>query len=891
MNNSWYSYDKEKTLGILKTGISGLSQTEVKRRQSVHGSNTLNISSKTGYLTLFIEQFKSPLIYILIFAGTTALILGEIIDSSIIFGIILLNAIIGTFQEGKAQNILEALSNAVKGKATVVREGKEIVIMDTEVVVGDILVLKDGDIISGDARILSCNALKVNEASLTGESESVHKIDEMIKGDDIFISDQQNMVFRGTYVLSGYAKAVVVSIGNESQIGTIASQLSDLHTDIPLQENINNFSKLVIVLVGTVSVILFIAGYLQGNSISELFFVIVAVAVSAIPESLPVVVTLVLATGVWRMSKKNTLVKRLQAVEALGQANVLALDKTGTITKNQMMVEKVFVNNFLYEVTGVGYDPTGDILLEGERVNFPTHPGISLIARTASLTSVGSFAFEEETRGWNRISGDPTEVSMLVFGKKMGFEKFDLEKQYPKELEIPFELQTKHHTTINVIDGKRVLSTTGSPEAILKKVTTIWKDGKIENVNNSDREKLESVLQYLSKDGYRILALAGSFNPPEKIEGTDLPELTFFGFVGIADAVRESVAASVESAHNAGMDVVMITGDHKVTAQAIAQKVGIYREGDFVLSGPEIETMTDEELADSILGATVFARVTPDHKLRIIRALQSNGNIVAMTGDGINDALSLVAADLGVSMGKIGTEVAREASDIILLDDDFGNIIYAAEEGRNMYQIIRKAILYLVSTNLGELAVISIAIVVGLPLPLLATQILWLNMVTDTFLVVALTMEPKSAQLMKERFIKPSKWLLDKELIFRSVLVGTVMTIGTLSLFIMYIPHGMVKAWTVSLTMLTVFQWYNLFNIRSSKKSVLEQNILSNPYLIISLIGAVALHLFAIYTPFMQNILKLTTLSISEWVLVLTIGLSVILVEEIRKLYVRIKER
>lgn len=891
MINSWYSYDKEKVLGTLKTGISGLSQIEVKRRQDSHGSNALKITSKKGIFSIFIKQFRSPLIYVLIVAGSIALFLGEIIDGSIIFGIILLNAIIGSIQEGKAQNILEALSNAVKGKATVIREGKEMVIMDNEVVVGDILVLKDGDIISGDARILSCNSLKVNEASLTGESEPVLKVDEMIKGEDVAITDQQNMVFRGTYVLSGYAKAVVVNVGNESQIGTIASQLSELHTDIPLQENINNFSKLVIVFVGIISVILFIAGFLQGNTISELFFVIVAIAVSAIPESLPVVVTLVLATGVWRMSKKNTLVKRLQAVEALGQTNVLALDKTGTITKNQMMVERVFVNNHLYEVVGDGYNPTGDILLDGERVNFPTQPGLALMARTASLTSTGSFAYEEESEEWNRISGDPTEVSMLVFGKKMGFEKNDLENQYPKELEIPFELQTKHHTTINLIDGKRFLSTTGSPETILKHVTTIWRDGKIENINNLEREKLESVLQHLSEEGYRILALAGSFNPPEKITGAELPELTFFGFFGIADAVRESVADSVESAHNAGMDVVMITGDHKITAQAIAQKVGIYREGDFVLSGPEIETMSDEALADAILGATVFARVTPDHKLRIIKAFQSNGNIVAMTGDGINDALSLVAADLGVAMGKIGTEVAREAADIILLDDDFGNIISAAEEGRNMYQIIRKAILYLVSTNLGELAVISIAIVVGLPLPLLATQILWLNMVTDTFLVVALTMEPKSVKLMKERFIKPSKWLLDRELILRSILIGTVMTIGTLILFIMYVPHGMVKAWTMSLTMLTVFQWYNLFNIRSSKQSVLEQNILSNPYLILSLFGAIVLHLLAIYTPFMQNILKLTTVSISEWILILTIGLSIILTEEIRKLYVRIKER
>jgi len=888
MSNIWYSYDKEKVLSILKTRLSGLTEVEVKRKQE-EGLNKIETKNKVGIFSIFIKQFKSPLIYILIFAGVVALSLGEIIDGSIILGIILLNAFIGTFQEGKAQNILEALSNAIKGKATVLRDGKELIVSDTDVVVGDILILKDGDIISGDARILESNSLKVSESSLTGESTPVQKIDDVIKTDGLSISDQQNMVFKGTYVLSGYAKVVVVSVGKDSQIGVIADKLNDLHTDVPLQENINNFSKIIIYVVVSVSIILFIAGILRGTSIQELFFVIVAVSVSAIPESLPVVVTLVLATGVWRMSKKNTLIKRLQAVEALGQANVLALDKTGTITKNQMMLEKVFVNDTMYEISGDGYSPEGEVLLNGERVNYPTHPGIGLMARTGALTSVGDFAYNDEKKDWVRTSGDPTEVSMLVFGKKVGFSKKDLEKQYEKVSEIPFDLHTKHHTTINIIDGKKFLSTAGSPEVILRHSTRIWKNGESKEIDNTERERIEAVIQNLSVDGYRILALAGNDNPPENVSDKNLPELTLFGFIGIADVIREGVSDSVAAAQEAGMDVVMITGDHKITAQTIAQKVGIYREGDNILSGLEIENMTDEELSDAIRYCTVFSRVTPEHKLRLIKAFQANGNIVAMTGDGINDALSLVAADLGVAMGKVGTEVAREASDIILLDDNFGNIISAAEEGRNMYQIIRKAILYLVSTNLGEMAVVSIAIIFGLPLPLLATQILWLNMVTDTFLVLALTLEPKSRDLMKERFIKPSKWLLDKELMIRSVLIGGVMTIGTLILFVHYIPHGMIKTWTVSLTMLTVFQWYNLFNVRSSNKSVLQQNIFTNPYLLLSVLFAIGIHVFAITNGFMQKLLNLTTLTLEEWVIILTVGLSVILVEEIRKLIYRVR--
>jgi len=884
MNREWYEFENEKILGSLKTSYQGLSDAEVLRRRNEYGPNTLKEISKVTIFTIFFSQFKSSLIYILIVAGIIAFFLGETIDGSIIFAIILLNAVIGTVQEGKARNTLEALEKVVTSRATVIRNGDQIVIPDKDIVPGDILSLKDGDTIPADARIISVNSLKINEASLTGESEPVHKISEAIKADKVPIADQHNMVFRGTYVISGLAQAVVVRTGNFSAIGKIADQLDDLNTDVPLKKNIKNFSKAVIVVVGVISIILFTAGILRGIEVVDIFFVVVAVAVSAIPESLPVVVTLVLVTGVWRMSKKNALVKRLQAVEALGQANVIALDKTGTITKNQMMVEKLYVNDSFYEVKGDGYEPKGDVYLDGERINPGTHEEVILAGKVAVFTSIASTAYDEEKNEW-------TEAALLVFGKKIGLEKFELEKQYPKTLEIPFDLSNKYHTTINTVDDKSFLSTVGSPEAVLKKVTTVWENGKVHQLTKDKLDRIQEAILKFSEGGYRVLALAGSFNPPKRMYKNSLPPLTFIGLVGIIDVIRPEVYDAVKIAQEADMNVVMITGDHKRTAHAIAQKIGICSKEDTVLSGSDIENMSDGALLQMVATTKVYARVSPEHKLRIIKAYKDRGDIIAMTGDGINDALSLAAADLGVSMGKTGTEVAREASDIVLLDDNFGNIIAAAEEGRNIYRIIRRAILYLVSTNLGEMMVIVIAVIVGWPLPLLATQILWLNMVTDTFLVAALAVDPKTPNLMKEKFVKPSKWLVDKTLGLRSLLIATVMTVGTLSLFIMFLPQGMVKAWTVSLTMLTVFQWYNVFNVRSKDSSVLKQNILNNPYLIMGLVLAVVLHMIAIYTPFMQKVLHLTSLNASEWLLILIVGLSVILVEEIRKFVARIMRR
>ena len=889
MQREWYREDINKVFNHFGTSERGLTSSRAKENKEKFGENALSESKKRSSFEILISQFNNPLIYVLIVSDLIVFALGHYVDGFIILFVILLNAIIGLIQEGKAEDTLAALKKVIKTYATVIRNGKEIRIPDYEVVAGDILVLKDGDPIAADARIFENNTLKINEAALTGESETVLKTENQISSTGIKVSDQENMLFRGTYVTSGLGKAVVVSVGVKTVIGKISQKLVDLNMDVPLKKNISNLSKLIVYIIAIVTTFLFVYGvYIAGYPVETMFVTAVAVAVAAIPESFPVIVTLVLATGVWRMSQKNVLVKRLQAVEALGQADVIALDKTGTITKNQMAVERLYIGGRYIDISGDGYKPKGFATENDEKIDVTKDAGLDMLIKASVFTSVSEIEYSDEKKEWLLKYGDPTEAALLVLGKKFGYEKDSLEEKFSKILELPFELETKHHSTINKIGGKNILSVVGSPEVILDHSTQIWKDGKTKRISKEDKSELEESIKHLSGEGYRILAVGIKNNPSLDIDAKDLPNVTFLGFIAIVDAIRPEVKKSVLAVREAGMRVVMITGDHVETAKAIATRVGIYNKGDVVISGKEMSNTSDEQLISMLDKASVFARVSPKDKMRIIDLYKRKGDTIAMTGDGVNDALSLVSADLGVSMGKIGTEVAREASDIILLDDKFGNIIEAAEEGRNIYLTIRKSVLYLLSTNFGELLVIIVAILIGLPLPLLASQIIWLNLVTGTFIVAVLAVDPKEEDLLNKSFKKPSKYIVDWFMSLRIILVGGVMTISTLIMFTQYFEIDFVKATTISMTLLAIFQWFNIFNVRSSKKSVFSKNIFNNKYLVISLTFTVILHLFAVYHPFMQKILKTTGLSLEEWLIMIMIGSSVIVVEEIRKLLYRI---
>jgi len=883
---SWHTKEIPEILDALHSSEHGLTAEEAIKRLKEYGLNKLPEGKVDSLPVIFLRQFQSPLIYILLAASMVVFAMGETIDGSIILALLLFNAIVGTIQEGKAQNTLRALKKFVETKATVLREGKELIISDGEVVPGDIIILYEGEKSPADTRIIAATNLKIDEAALTGESEPVHKIADTLGRDDLPTAEQKNMIFKGTHILAGNGRAIVVATGFETVIGKISKEIAAIDTEIPLKTNIRYLSRLIIIAVASISALLFLLGIVSGKSVKEMFATVVSLSVSIIPEGLPIVMTLVLATGVWRMSKRNALVKKLQAVEALGQASVIAVDKTGTITKNEMVIQKVYVEGKFFEIDGVGYEPRGEIRYENNIIDPLNHPELLLAGKIAAFCANARVLFSEEEKIW-RVAGDPTQAAMLVLSSKLGFHKDDLERESPLVGEIPFDYKLKYHASIHRIDGQKFLAVVGAPEIILGLSQKVWRAGKSQHLSDEEKQRLESAYLSMSREGLRVVALAETRDAPEILVAEEIKSLTFVGFFGMKDALRPEVAEAMQKAVSAGIRVVMITGDHKITAQVIAKEAGIYQDGDTILTGQEIDAFSDDELSLKLARTSMFARVTPEHKLRIIKAYKAAGEIVAMTGDGVNDASSLVAADLGVAMGRIGTEVAKEASDIVLLDDNFGSIVSAVEEGRNIYKTIKKVILYLFSTGWGEVLTITGALLLGYPLPLLPAHIIWLNFVTDGFLDVALAMEPKEKGLLRGNFERPKKYLVDKLMAQRMFLMAIPMMIGTLFLFKGYFENDLAKAWTISLTTLAVFQWFNAWNCRHESKSIFQMNPFSNKFLVGATLIIISLQLLVIYNPLMQKFLRTAPLELSEWLVIIPIAASIVLVEEIRKFFYR----
>ena len=567
---------------------------------------------------------------------------------------------------------------------------------------------------------------------------------------------------------------------------------------------------------------------------------------------------------------------------------MIAVDKTGTITKNELVIQQIYVEGKLFEVGGIGYEPKGDIRLGEHSIDPPNHQELLFVGKICAFCANAHAAYNPEQKRW-QVFGDPTEAALAVFAEKIGFRKDDLERESPKTGEVPFDYKTKYHATVHRVDGRALLVVVGAPEIIFGLSSQQWSEHSSHQLSTEDKKNLESIFTAMSQKGLRVLGLAVKENMPEIISQEDIHDLVFVGFAGMKDALRLEVKDAMKRATDAGIRVVMITGDHKFTAQAIAREAGIYRMGDTTLTGLEIDAMSDDELYKNLDRVSVFARVTPEHKLRIINGYRKRGEVVAMTGDGVNDAPSLVAADLGVAMGTIGTEVAKEASDIVLLDDNFGSIVAAIEEGRSIYKTIKKVILYLFSTSIGEALTIAGALLLGYPLPILAAQIIWLNLVTDGFLDVALAMEPKEKGLLDGHFERPKKYLIDKLMVQRMFFMALPMMIGTLFLFRNYYAVDLTKAWTISLTALAVFQWFNVWNCRHESKSIFQMNPFSNMFLVGATAIIVFLQMLAIYNPFMQKILRTTTLTFAEWMLIIPVAASIILVEEIRKFVYRRK--
>jgi len=878
----WYCMSYGDVIKSLQSDEHGLSLEGAEARLNKYGPNQLLEGKTDGIFIIFLRQFQSSLIYILLVASIIVYAVGEYVDGSIILVVLIFNAIIGTVQEGKAQNTLQALKRFIETKATVRRDDEEMIIDDRELVPGDIIILQEGERVPADARVITSQNLNIDEAALTGESVPVWK-----NSDPITLtksSYQKNMIYKGTNIVSGNGTAIVTSTGVNTTIGKIATQILDIDTEIPLKTDINRLSRLVIVAVILIGLIVLGLGIATNRELFTVLMTILSLSVSIVPAGLPVVVTLILATGVWRMSKRNALVKKLQAVEALGQARVVAVDKTGTITKNEMTVEKIYVSGKLFEVDGIGYEPKGDFKYNNIEIDAVNHPELLKIGKIASLCSSARVILNEEDGQW-KVSGDPTEAALGVVAQKLGFHKEELLRECPLMEEMPFDYRLKYHAVLNKINKDNFLSVVGATEIILNMSKNIWRNGKSHMMSQEDREGLENTFAEMSADGLRVIGCAFIPHCEEIIGHKNVKDLTFLGFYGIKDAVRPEALGAIKKLFEAGMRVVMITGDHRVTAQAIAKETGIWREGDMVLTGGEIDEMSSGALSEKLSKVSVFSRVSPDHKMKIIQAYREKGIIIAMTGDGVNDAPPLVAADLGVSMGKIGTEVAKEASDIVLLDDNLESIVGAVEEGRSIYKTIKKVILYLFSTSLGEVFTIIGSMLIGFPLPLLPTQIIWLNFVTDGFLVASLAMEPKESGLLKRTFEIPKKYLIDKLMVYRMLIMSLIMTLGTLYIFNQYYEIEFAKAMTMSLTVLAVFQWFNAWNCRTDHKSVFDFSVPKNVFMIWATLTVIVLQILAIYTPIMQKVLKTVPLGINDWLLIVPVAILILFAEEVRKVF------
>ncbi len=882
----FYNEDVADVFNDLRSSNKGLDIKAAEERIKEYGLNKLPEGNVDSLFTLFLRQFKSPLIYTLLAAGVVVFILDEITDALVIAFVLLFNAIIGTLQEGRAQNALLALKQFTQTSATVIREGKEIIIDDTLIVPGDLVILQEGERVPVDGRVVSSSSLTIDEAVLTGESEPVSKISETIARKELNPADQKNMVFKGTFVGSGSGTVITTATGTDTEIGKIAEKIAKIDTEIPLKKDIRFLSRIIVIVTLLLCVVIAAMGMIFNLSFSQAIATAAAVAISIIPEGLPVVMTLILALGVRRMSKQNALIKKLQAVEALGQTRVIAVDKTGTLTKNEMVVKKVYTNGMMFDVEGNGYEPKGKILFQKNIIDPLNYTELSLMGRIGALSSSAHVSFIEQDRIW-KVSGDPTEAAILVFSEKIGVYKDRLEKESPKIFETPFDYKKKFHSTLHIAEDNHLLSVAGAPEHVLRFSEYIALNREILKLTHEQREELRSVFHSMARGGLRVVALAMKSGYSEKQVET-LPPLTFLGFYGMKDPLRPEVKTAMRNMLSAGIRVIMITGDHLLTAEAIAKEAGIYNDGDKILTGEDIDSVNEEVLSEQLPSVKVFARVTPEHKLKIIESYRKRGEIIAMTGDGVNDAPSLVAADLGVAMGKIGTEVAKEASDIVLLDDNFGSIVSAVEEGRGIYKTIKKIILYLFSTSLGEVSTILGVLLWTHQSPLFPAQIIWLNFVTDGFLDISLAMEPKEENLLRRTFKRPKRYLLDRLMVQRIVLMAIPMTLGTVFIFQTYFSLNPEKSWTMALTALAVFQWFNAWNCKSDERSVF-QKILSNKYLVAATVIVIVLQITAVYAPFLQSILKTTPLSLFDWGLAVTVGFSIIVVEEIRKYVYRKK--
>lgn len=874
----WHELTVNEVVQHTKTDPkTGLTTKEVQNRMKKFGLNEIEEKEKPSVILMFIAQFKDFMVLVLLAATLISGLLGEYIDAIAIIAIVLLNGILGFIQERKAEKSLDALKQLSAPQVMVLRENEWMKIPSKQLVVGDILKFSNGDRIGADVRIIKATSLEIEESALTGESMPVSKMTDKISRDHVGIGDQTNMAFMGTLVTKGSGVGVVVNTGMNTAMGQIANLIQTTETMMtPLQRKLEQLGKILIALAILLTILVVAIGVIQGHNVYQMFLAGVSLAVAAIPEGLPAIVTVALSLGVQRMIKKNSIVRKLPAVETLGCASVICSDKTGTMTQNIMTVTHLWVSGKTWKVTGTGYHPYGEFI-ENEQVMNPNQN--KPLRHLLSFGMLASNANIIEKDGEFVLDGDPTEGALLVAGMKAGMTKKALLEQFQIVKEFPFDSSRKMMSVI-VEDqsGNQYVLAKGAPDVLLNCCHRVLWEEKQELLSSKIYKKIENSIEELASLALRTIAIA--FKPLPIPNGQMLTQseaesnLTFIGLAGMIDPPRPEVKQAIKECKEAGIKTVMITGDHVMTAKAIAKELNILPPNGKVMDGQTLSQLSVDELEDVIENVYVFARVSPEHKLKIVKAFQNRGHIVAMTGDGVNDAPAIKASDIGISMGITGTDVAKESSSLVLVDDNFATIQSAIKEGRNIYENIRKFIRYLLASNVGEILVMLFAMILALPLPLVPIQILWVNLVTDGLPAMALGLDPAEGNVMKQKPRHPKEGVFARGLGWKILSRGFLIGLMTLLAFIILFqrdPENLAYAQTAAFSTLVLAQLILVFDCRS-ERSIFDRNPFENMYLIGAVISSLLLMLVVIYYPPLQPIFHTVPIVLHDWLLIITLS-------------------
>ena len=896
-------YDKAKdeaTSGLKVDVNTGLSSDEIKKRQEEYGLNRLEGEKAKSLFSMILDQLKDFLVIILIVAAIVSMIAsgGHLLDGIIILAIVVINTILGVYQENKASNALKALKEMASPHAKVLRDGGVVEVESQEIVPGDVVILDAGDYVPADMRLIETMNLKVDEAALTGESVPVEKDAEEVLPEDASLGDRVNSAFMGTVVTYGRGRGVVTHTGMKTQMGNIAGMLAVDHEEAtPLQKKLDNLGKLLGIVCLSVCALIFVLGLVRGMKVLDIFMTAVALAVAAIPEGLTVVVTVVLAMGMQRMVKVNAIIKRLSAVETLGSTTVICSDKTGTLTQNKMTIEKLYHDGKMYDVTGTGYSPSGEIL---DEEGAPVGDKLRHLVEGVLLCNDATYDQAAES-----IIGDPTEGAMVVLAHKGGMERDDWNAKYPRLQEIPFDSTRKLMSTFHQMDNGLVMYTKGAPDELLRRCVQVETADGVKDMDETTRQQILKTNQTLAESALRVIGVAYKNIEAVNADFSEEHNLTLVGLMGMIDPPREEAKDAIDVCKKAGIHVKMITGDHHITASAIGEKLGILSDAG-AIEGREINEMTDEQLQDAVKTTNVFARVSPEHKVRLVDAVKANGDIAAMTGDGVNDAPSVKRADIGIAMGITGTAVSKEAADMILTDDNFASIVKAVSEGRTIFANIRKVVGFLLSCNIGEILVIFFAMLFKMPVPLAATQLLAINLITDAFPAFALGMEKAEAGVMDKAPRDPKEPIVDKRMGISVSIQSVALAIGALSSFIFgYLhkaefatmfnadtvhPEALAEAMTCCFLTLVLGELLRAYSARSETVSIFKMKILSNGYLNKCVLASFAFMIAAIFVPFLNPVFSTVPLTWDEAVIAVVLSVLPIIGGELAKL-IKVKER